>query len=167
MRSAPRACPLPYSVGRTMRAVAPNDASRRAGAELIPHFGYCSAPGSAVRLGRTRSLLQLRKVISGYLLLCGAAFSQDTTAIVEGRVLDASGAVIGGATIRATNPATGSTRSQTASNAGTYHLALPAAVYDLDVQASNFGRVTRKDVQLSVSQTTRIDFSLAVVRDKD
>jgi Carboxypeptidase regulatory-like domain len=111
--------------------------------------------------------LQLRKILSASLLLCGAAFAQDTTATIEGRVLDPSGGVIGGATIRATDPATGYTRSQTTSSAGTYHLSLPAAVYDLDLQAPNFGRLTHKDVQLSVSQTTRIDFSLALFRDKD
>ena len=111
--------------------------------------------------------MQLRKAVSTYLLLCGAAFAQDTTAVLEGRVLDASGAIIGGANVRATNPATGYTRSQTASSAGTYHLTLPAAVYDVDVESPNFGRVTHKNVELSVSQTTRIDFSLAVTRDKE
>jgi hypothetical protein len=107
------------------------------------------------------------RILTVSLLLCGGAFAQDTTAIIEGRVLDPSGAVIGGATIRASNAATGYTRSQTTSTSGTYHLSLPAAVYDVDVQAVNFGRLTQKDVQLNVSQTARIDFSLTLVRDKD
>lgn len=111
--------------------------------------------------------MQLRKVVPTYLLLCGAAFAQDTAAVLEGRVLDPSGAIIRGANVRATNPATGYTQSQTASGEGTYRLTLPAAAYDVEVEASNFGRVTRRNVELSVSQTTRIDFSLAVTRDKE
>jgi hypothetical protein len=101
------------------------------------------------------------------LLLCAAASAQDTTGTIEGRVLDPSGAVIGGATLRATNAATGYSRSQTTSSSGAYHLSLPAAAYDVTVEARNFGRLTQRDLQVNVSQTVRIDFSLPLLRDKD
>jgi hypothetical protein len=101
------------------------------------------------------------------LLLCSASFAQDTTATVEGRVLDPSGRVIEGATVKATNAGTGYSRTQKTSTSGEYHLSLPAAAYDLSVDAPNFGSLTRKDLQLNVSQTVRIDFSLTLVRDKD
>ena len=107
------------------------------------------------------------RVFSLALLLCAISSAQDTTATIEGRVLDPSGRVITGAVVRATNTSTGYTRSQITSSSGGYHLSLPAAAYDILVEAPDFARLTQKDVQLNVSQTARIDFSLTIVRDKE
>lgn len=93
--------------------------------------------------------------------------AQDTTATVEGRVLDPSGRAISGAIVRATNSSTGYTRSQITSGSGGYHLLLPAAPYDIYVEAPNFARLIQKDIPLNVSQTARIDFSLTILRDKE
>ena len=101
------------------------------------------------------------------LVLCAISSAQDTTATIEGRVLDPSGRVIAGAIVRATNTSTGYTRSQFTSSSGGYHLSLPAAAYDILVEAPDFGRLTQKDVQLNVSQTARVDFSLTILRDKE
>jgi hypothetical protein len=107
------------------------------------------------------------RVFSLALVLCAISSAQDTTATIEGRVLDPSGRVITGAVVRATNTSTGFTRSQITSSSGGYHLALPAAAYDILVDAPDFARLTQKDVQLNVSQTARIDFSLTILRDKE
>ena len=107
------------------------------------------------------------RVFSLALVLCAISSAQDTTATVEGRVLDPSGRVITGAVVRATNTSTGYTRSQITSSFGAYHLSLPAAAYDILVEAPDFARLTQKGVQLNVSQTARIDFSLTIVRDKE
>lgn len=72
--------------------------------------------------------------------------AQDTTATVEGRVLDPSGRAISGAIVRATNSSTGYTRSQITSGSGGYHLLLPAAPYDIYVEAPNFARLIQKDI---------------------
>ena len=107
------------------------------------------------------------RVFSLALALCAISSAQDTTATIEGRVLDPSGRVITGAVVRATNTSTGYTRSQITSSSGGYHLSLPAATYDILVEAPDFARLTQKDVQLNVSQTARIDFSLTILRDKE
>jgi hypothetical protein len=76
------------------------------------------------------------RVFSLALLLCAISSAQDTTATIEGRVLDPSGRVITGAVVRATNTNTGYTRSQITSSSGGYHLSLPAG------QFGNEGRNT-------------------------
>src|ERR1017187_6223601 len=101
------------------------------------------------------------------LVLCAMSSAQDTTGTIEGRVLDPSGRVITGAVVRATNTSTGYTRRQHTSSSGGYDLSLQAAAYDILVEAPEFARLTQKDVQLNVSQTARIDFSLTIVRDKE
>ena len=80
------------------------------------------------------------------LVLCAVSSAQDTTATIEGRVLDPSGRVITGAVVRATNTSTGYTRSQITSSSGGYHLSLPAATYDILVEAPEFARLTQKDL---------------------
>src|SRR5664279_847844 len=119
------------------------------------------------RLFTTREEVHSMRVFSLALVLCAISCAQDTTATIEGRVLDPSGRVITGAVVRATNTSTGYTRSQITSSSGAYHLSLPAAAYDILVDAPDFARLTQKDVQLNVSQTARIDFSLTIVRDKE
>src|SRR3954453_12305365 len=100
-------------------------------------------------------------------IVCAAAFAQDPAGTIEGRASDPSGAVINGASVRVTNAATGYSRSQTTSNSGGYRLVLPAAAYDITVEAPGFARVTQTALQLNVSQTVRVDFSMRLTRYKD
>jgi Carboxypeptidase regulatory-like domain len=72
--------------------------------------------------------------------LCVAAHAQDTTAVMEGQVTDSSGGVVAGATVQALNTKTGYTRSQTTTNTGAYHLALPIGEYELHVGATGFAQ---------------------------
>src|SRR6185295_16268484 len=44
---------------------------------------------------------------------------------------------------------------------------LPPGLYDLTVEAPNFGRYTQSGIQLNVSQTDRIDVPMVLARDKE
>jgi hypothetical protein len=91
------------------------------------------------------------------------AFSQESTAELRGRVLDAQDAPVPGATITITNQATGVIR-QTVSNAdGTYFItAISPGSYELAAELSGFTKYTRRDVRLDLGRTTTLDVELRV-----
>jgi hypothetical protein len=89
------------------------------------------------------------------------ALAQDTMAVLDGEVTDASGSVLVGATVQVTNEANGYSRSQSTTNTGTYHLILPAGEYELRVSAPRFNTAVRHET-LSVSQSARVNFQLEI-----
>jgi carboxypeptidase family protein/TonB-dependent receptor-like protein len=98
-----------------------------------------------------------------WLLASAAALAQQTTGNITGRVLDDQGAAVPGATITAKNPATGFTRVDTSDAEGVYRLsALPVGVYDVTAELPGFTSVAKKDVEVNVSQTQAVDFSLKI-----
>ncbi len=101
------------------------------------------------------------------LLFLPVAYSQGTNATLEGQVTDPSGGVIAGAVVKAVSADTGSTRVQTTTNAGAYHLSLPVGPYELRVTVPNFGEYVRSGIQLEVGQTARIDVRLQVAKEKE
>ncbi len=101
------------------------------------------------------------------LVVCLAASAQDTSAILEGQITDASGAAISNAVVRAVNRNTGYTREQAATRSGTYHLALPVGEYDVRVSAPKFAEYERAGLSLEVSRTVRVDVQLQVAKEKD
>ena len=67
-----------------------------------------------------------------WLLLAALAGAQSSSGILNGQVLDPSGAAMPGVTVTATHPATGESRVAVTSSAGTYQLAgLPVGSYTL------------------------------------
>src|SRR4051812_14233069 len=101
------------------------------------------------------------------LSLCACAVAQDTTAVLEGQVTDASGSVLVGATVQATNETNGYSRTQSTTTAGEYHLILPAGAYELRVSAPGFASYSRHGISLNVSQNARLDVQLRVTREKE
>ena len=99
--------------------------------------------------------------------LCGVLFAQDSTAILEGLVTDPSGGSIAGATVSAVSDRTGFKRSQTTTSAGTYNFALPAGDYMLTVSMPGFATHRHNGVQLSVSQTRRLDIQLIIAKEAE
>src|SRR6185312_6721014 len=88
------------------------------------------------------------------LLATAPAFAQFNSSI-QGTVMDASGAVIPGASVTSTNQATGAAASVTTSGSGFYrvdHLA-PGA-YTVTVQAPSFSQSVNRDVQV-LAETPR------------
>src|SRR5258707_1741308 len=101
-----------------------------------------------------------------FLLLLGLAgerlFGQ-TLGEITGEVHDPSGGLVAGATVTATNPATGASRTAVTNQAGVYSFpALQPSSYNLKVEMSGFRAVVRADIELQVQQTERIDFTLQV-----
>ena len=96
-------------------------------------------------------------------LLTTSAVAQQTAGNITGRVLDAQGAAVPGATITATNAATGFNRTAVSDAEGIYRLAsLPVGNYDVLVELPGFTTVEQKGIILNVGQTLSVDATLKV-----
>ena len=99
------------------------------------------------------------------LLACAAAFAQQTTGGVTGRVVDQQGAAVPGATVTAKNPSTGFTRTETSDAEGLYRLnALPVGIYEVTAELQGFQTVSKKDVIVNVAEVVAIDFAMKVAQ---
>ena len=95
-------------------------------------------------------------------VLCGHMFA-GVTASISGTVKDQSGASIAGATVTATNIATGIALSQTTNTEGFYSFqSLPLGKYYVDVQKSGFKSYRRTDLTLDVNSALTVDVLLQV-----
>jgi hypothetical protein len=95
--------------------------------------------------------------------LAACAWGQLNRGSITGTVTDASGAAVPGAKVVAQNQGTNAATDTTTNEAGQYNFPnLPVGSYAISVESTNFKRATRKDVELSVSQITRVDVSLEV-----
>ena len=82
---------------------------------------------------------------------------------INGQVLDNSASSVAGATIDATNNATGVTRSDTSNQQGYYTIsALPEGEYTIKAHANGFSNLERTNIRLDQSQSLRVDLELAV-----
>ncbi len=100
--------------------------------------------------------------MSLFLLGSAGAFAQANSA-VSGIVTDQTGAVVEGANIALTDPATGATRTTVSSSTGLYLISgLNAASYDLKVTAKGFQTFTQTGVVVNVSATFRVDVKLNI-----
>lgn len=95
-------------------------------------------------------------------LVSGKAFGQATaSAVVEGTILDASQAAVVGAQITLTNKDTGAARSMTSNSTGLYQFdLLPPGNYQIKVSMQGFKTATAASVELLVSKTTTVNFTL-------
>jgi hypothetical protein len=102
-------------------------------------------------------------VLACFLCVSLPLAAQKVTGTIAGVVSDPAGAVISGADVSVTNPATGAVRTAKTSDRGEYAFAdLPAGSYDLTVKQPNFKEYVSKGVQLFVSSTTTVNVSLTV-----
>lgn len=105
---------------------------------------------------------QVLWVVASLLLAANLASAQ-TFGQVTGRVLDASGGVLPGASITATNPLTGVVVTEQANTAGVYVFPnLLPGTYNVKVELQGFQSAARNGVELQTQQTVRLDFSLAI-----
>ncbi|HZI63380.1 MAG TPA: carboxypeptidase-like regulatory domain-containing protein, partial [Thermoanaerobaculia bacterium] len=112
------------------------------------------------QLRQYRTLAALAAVLA--LALPGALWAQSQAGNLEGRVVDSSGAALPGATVTATNDATGLTRTETSDANGQFRFAsLPVGTYRVAVDLSGFGEVVTEDVQLNVATDRRIEVTLS------
>ena len=100
--------------------------------------------------------------VSISLALAAAALAQGTTGQISGTVTDQTGAVIGGATVTATNKATSTSRQVVTNGDGFYSIqALPAGAYTVAVSSDGFAEF-RLDVTVNITQATVVNAELSV-----
>ena len=89
--------------------------------------------------------------------------AQQITGTIVGTVSDQAGAVVSGATLKATNPATGLIRTVTANGYGQFRIDyLPIGTYTLDVNAQGFKHFLQENLTLAVDQTLTVPVTLSV-----
>src|SRR5437016_21831 len=97
------------------------------------------------------------------LLSVNIAFGQSDRGTITGAVSDATGAVVPGASVVATNTETAANYETISTETGNYTLSqLPPGVYQLSVELSGFKRYVRQGITVLVAQTLRIDVALEV-----
>src|SRR5271170_6104360 len=95
--------------------------------------------------------------------LAPAVFGQDVSSKITGTVTDASGAVISGASVTATEKSRGTVYPAETNSAGVYYLSpLPIGDYVLKVSAPGFSTAERPSFSLAMDQTARIDITMTV-----
>jgi hypothetical protein len=97
------------------------------------------------------------------LLLSTLALAQSTNATVGGTVQDATGALIPGVSVTATNTGTGIVTVVITNESGAFQFAsLQPGVYEIKAELAGFQTAVAKDFQLGGAQQTRLNFTLQV-----
>ena len=97
------------------------------------------------------------------LLVSVNTFSQTVNATLGGTVGDATGALIPGVTITATNTGTGIVNTLVTNESGAYNFAsLQPGTYKVTAELPGFQTQTYTDVQLGGAQQVRLNFTLQV-----
>ena len=116
--------------------------------------------GNMVSILRKNYSLLLATLLICFLLIGGVS-AQSGVSSIRGTVTDQNGAIVAGATLKLSNPATGFSRTTVTDNDGKYSFpSIPAATYKLEVTASNFKTSVRSDFAASVDSTAELNFSL-------
>src|ERR1017187_1866288 len=97
------------------------------------------------------------------ILFCSSMWGQASTGQITGNVKDASGLAVPGADVKATQTATGVTRTVTSGAQGDYTLAnLPAGPYQLEITKEGFNKYVQTGIILNVDSNPSVDVSLKV-----
>ncbi len=91
------------------------------------------------------------------------AANAQNNASISGSVLDTTGAIVPGVTVKLTSHEQGVVRNSLSNEAGVYQFSfLAAGVYDIEVAVPGFKTLLQKDITLAVAQNLRRDFKLEV-----
>src|SRR5690349_2803315 len=89
------------------------------------------------------------------------AFSQAVNATILGSITDIAGGVVASARVTVTETQTGVSRTGQANESGNYTFPdLPPGLYAVTAEQSGFKKETRRDVDLVVNSTARVDLQL-------
>src|SRR6266853_2873552 len=109
-------------------------------------------------------MLTKRKLIvavSSLLFSISPVVYGQATGSFSGTVSDKAGAVVSGATVRATSQGTGASREAKTDDSGHYLIPLlPVAIYTIRVESPGFGAAEQKDVRLQVDEHRELDLTL-------
>src|SRR2546422_6564621 len=98
-----------------------------------------------------------------FLCLSVLAFAQTSNATLGGTISDASGALIPGVTITATNTGTGIVTTVLSNEAGAYQFAsLQPGTYDVKAELPGFQPALARGLQLGGAQPARFNFTMQV-----
>ena len=110
-----------------------------------------------------RSIVLPATVLFSGMLCAQHLKAQLPTATISGTIKDASGAVISGATVTATNTGTGLMRTAQAGADGHYSFPnLPVGVYTVKAESAGFQSQVQQNLNLSVGQEAVTNFSMKV-----
>ncbi len=102
-------------------------------------------------------------VLAALVTTTGTVRAQSGTASLSGRVTDAQGSIIPGATVTVNSATTGTTRTSVTNESGLYSLAaMPPGVYDLTVELTGFRTAKVEKLELRVDLPARADVQLEV-----
>ncbi len=95
------------------------------------------------------------------LCLSGFAVAQTVTGTIKGTIVDVNGAIVVGASVEIVNTETGLKRSLMTTEDGSYiSTFLPLGRYQVTASQAGFGVVTRENIDVTLNQTTKVDFKL-------
>lgn len=118
--------------------------------------------------GKTAVLRGSMSVVAGFLIAvafccASAAMGQTITGAIRGAVTDPSGAVVAGASVTATDVATGVTATTVTDRNGYYNFQfLPIGPYTISATASGFKTADVSQFNLQIDQIAKIDVRLQV-----
>jgi hypothetical protein len=109
----------------------------------------------------------MKRVLAAFMLLSlclpAGIFAQTSNATVGGTVSDATGALIPGVTVTATNTATGIVTTVVSNEAGAYQFqSLQVGTYRVTAELPGFQVQVYNNVTLGISQQVRLNFALQV-----
>src|SRR5438132_4508438 len=130
---------------------------------MRPHYGSGIHSSNAGGRSVMRKLLLLAALALPCLFVSAVTFAQTSNATLGGTVADATGALIPGVSIMATNTGTGIVNTALTNDAGAYQFAsLQTGTYTVTAELPGFQTQTRNGVALGVSQQVRLNFTLQV-----
>ncbi|MFN7919723.1 MAG: TonB-dependent receptor [Bryobacteraceae bacterium] len=107
--------------------------------------------------------MTLARAVTALLLSSGAAHAQSIFGEIRGTVIDATGSLVGSASVEATKAATGEIRRTESDPTGVFSLVnLDAGSYEIKVQKAGFRTSVTRNVVLRAREIARIDVSLEV-----
>src|SRR3984885_10258822 len=111
-----------------------------------------------------RTSARVVTLLVGFFLALGTlVVAQTATTSLRGTVYDAKGAVISGASLTLTNPATGFSRTAKSDTQGNYQfLELPPSTYTLAVDAAGFARLKQDSLVLQVATPATLNVNMQV-----
>jgi hypothetical protein len=111
---------------------------------------------------RTTILLSRWILVAALMIFAIATASAQVTGTIQGKVYDATGAVVPGSSVTAVSTATQLTRTTTSNASGDYNFSLlPVGEYTVTADKSGFHKGVKK-VELTLGAVVNIDFNLAV-----
>ena len=98
-----------------------------------------------------------------FFVLTATAFGQRITGSINGRITDATGAVLPGVDVTVTNDATGQVRTNLTNEAGLYNVPLLiSGTYTVEASLPGFRTEIRRGVLVEVDRTARVQIQLQV-----